>query len=190
VVREVRILACADLHGRAERITRVRDLVAEHHPAVLLLPGDLTHAGTGEEALTLLGTLPVPVLAVVGNMDGPRAVAEIQSSGGVSGAEPVLISGISFGGPHVRSRCDVLITHEPPYGTLDMASKVRHIGSRPVRDLMVKLRPRLLTCGHVHESPGVERVGETVVVNCTMGGGTVAGALIELTAEEVQARLL
>ncbi len=189
-MRELRILACADLHGRVERVARVRDLVAEYHPAVVLLPGDLTHAGTGEEALTLLRTLPVPVLAVAGNMDGPRAVAEIHSRGGVSGAEPVVISGVTFGGPHVRTHCDVLITHEPPYGTLDVASTGRHIGSRSVRDLMAQLRPRLLTCGHVHESPGVERVGDTVVVNCTMGGGTAAGALIELTAEEVQARLL
>jgi uncharacterized protein len=186
----MRILACADLHGRAERIARVRALAAEHSPAVVLLPGDLTHAGTGEEALALLGTLPIPVLAVPGNMDGPRAAVEIQTRGGLLGAEPVVIEGVSFGGPRVGAPCDVLVTHEPPQGTLDAVSPGTHIGSRSVRELVARLRPRLLTCGHVHESPGVERLGDTVVVNCTMGDGKTGGALIELTALEVRARLL
>ena len=186
----MRILACADLHGRAERIARVRALVGEHSPAVLLLPGDLTHAGAGEEALTLLGTLPIPVLAVPGNMDGPHAVSDIRTRGGLHGAEPVIIGGVSFGGPHVGTSCDVLVTHEPPQGTLDMVSAGTHIGSRSVRDLVARLRPRVLTCGHVHESPGIERLEDTVVVNCTMGDGKTAGALIELTPHGAQARLL
>jgi Icc-related predicted phosphoesterase len=186
----MRILACADLHGRAERVARVRALAAEHSPAVVLLPGDLTHAVTGEDALTLLGTLPMPVLAIPGNMDGPRAVAEIHSRGRLLGAEPVIIDGVSFGGPHVATACDILVTHEPPQGTLDTVSTGTHIGSRAVRELVARLRPRLLTCGHVHESPGVDKLGDTVVVNCTMGDGKTGGALIELTDRDVKTRLV
>jgi len=186
----MRILACADQHGHADRIARVRALVSEHAPDVLLLPGDLTHVGRGEEALDLLRTLPVPVLAVPGNMDGPRALAEIHSRGALSGDQPVVIEGVSFGGPHAGAPCDVLVTHEPPYGTLDVVSTGQHIGSRSVQEQITRLRPRLLTCGHVHESPGVERAGDTVVVNCTMGDGKTGGALIELTPQEVRARLL
>ena len=186
----MRILACADLHGRPDRIARVRELVAEHGPAVLLLPGDLTHAGRGEEALQLLGAFPVPVLAVPGNMDGPRALAEIASRGGLAGAAPVVIDGVSFGGPNVTSACDVLVVHEPPAGTLDVAHSGRHIGTRRVLDLMRRLRPRALTCGHVHEAGGIERVGTTLVVNCTMGDGRTAGALLELDAGDAAARLL
>ncbi|HEX4836164.1 MAG TPA: metallophosphoesterase [bacterium] len=186
----MRILACADLHGQPERIARVRELVAEHKPEVVLLPGDLTHAGHGEDALTLLNTLPVPVLAIPGNMDGPSAVAEITSHGSLLGEEPVVIGGVSFGGPLVRARCDVLVTHEPPAGTLDLASSGQHIGTRAVRDLVDRLRPRVLTCGHVHESPGIEKLGDTVVVNCTMGDGKTGGALIELTPDGGDARLL
>ncbi len=186
----MRILACADLHGRAERIARVRALVAEHRPDVVLLPGDLTHAGQGEEALSLLRTLSVPVLAIPGNMDGPRAAAEILTRGLLLGVESVIIQGVSFGGPQVSATCDVLVTHEPPHGTLDVAGTGQHIGSRVVRDLVMRLRPRLLTCGHVHESPGVEQIDDTVVVNCTMGDGRTAGALIDLTDKEISPRLL
>lgn len=186
----MRILACADLHGRPERIARVRTLAAQHAPAVILLPGDLTHVGSGREALDLLQSLGVPVLAVPGNMDGPADAAQILGHGQLSGPEPVVLDGIVFGGPAVTRHVDVLVVHEPPLGTLDMLPSGRHIGSEQIRDLMIRLRPRALTCGHVHESPGIERVGDTLVVNCTMGDGKTAGALLEVTGEGVTARLL
>jgi len=186
----MRILACADLHGRPDRIARVRALAAEHAPTVVVLPGDLTDSGTGEEALELLRALPVPVLAVPGNMDGPRAVAEIAARGSLAGREPVVVGGISFGGPHVAAFCDVLVTHEPPAGTLDLTRSGRRIGTRAVSNLIETVRPRVLTCGHVHEAGGIERVGDTLVVNCTMGDGKTGGALIELATDAVTARLL
>lgn len=186
----MRILACADLHGHPERITRVRALVAEHTPDVLLLPGDLTHVDGGIDALTLLHTLTVPVLAVWGNMDGPRSVEEIQQHGQLMGPQPVTVGSVTFGGPNVTKRCDVLVTHEPPFGTLDVARLGRHIGSRAVLEIVERLRPRVLTCGHVHESPGITRLGDTLVVNCTMGDGKTGGALIEVRGEAVEARLL
>jgi Icc-related predicted phosphoesterase len=189
-IDSMRILACADLHGHAERIASVRALVQEHAPEVVLLPGDLTHMGRGMDALALLRTLPVPTLAIPGNMDGPDAVAEITAHGRLLGEEPVVIDGVSFGGPHARARCDVLVAHEPPEGMLDRAWSGQHIGTRGVKDLVTRLRPRVLTCGHVHESPGIERLGETLVINCTMGDGKTHGALIELGPDDVTARLL
>ncbi len=187
--RHIRILACGDLHGRRERIIRVRALVGELRPDVVVLPGDLTHAGSGLEALDLLG-LPLPVLAIPGNMDGPPEAARIRTLGKLDGLARVTIAGVSFGGPAVAGPCDVLVTHEPPSGILDTIPGGRHIGSAAVRELLDHLRPRLLLCGHVHESPGIEQAGGTLVINCTMGDGKTGGALIELTTSDVTARLL
>lgn len=186
----VRILAFADLHGRSERITRVRALVAEHAPDLVVLSGDLTHVEEGAEALTLLHTLPVPILAVPGNMDGAHAVDEIRRHGGLAGEMPAVVQGFSFGGPDVRTACDVLVTHEPPLGTLDLTFLRTRAGSRKVLDLLLRYRPRVLVCGHIHEAPGVARLEETLVVNCSMGNGKNAGALIELSEEGTDARLL
>ncbi|HEV8340724.1 MAG TPA: metallophosphoesterase [bacterium] len=179
----MRILACADLHGRPERIARVRSLVVELAPAVLLLPGDLTHAGTGQDALALLHTLRVPVVAVAGNMDDADAVTAIRRHGALLEGPPRIIEGVSFGGSDAELPCDVLVVHEPPLGVLDAVRSGNRIGSRAVREQMLRLRPRVLTCGHVHESPGIERVGDTLVVNCTMGDGVTGGALIDLAGE-------
>lgn len=185
----MRILACADLHGRPERIARVRSLVAELTPEVVLLPGDLTHAGQGYEALALLQTLPVPVLAVVGNMDDAGAVAVMRRHGALLEGAARVIGGVTFAGPDAELSCDVLVVHEPPLGVLDAVRSGQRIGSSAVREQIQRLRPRVLTCGHVHESPGIERIGDTIVVNCTMGDGVTGGALIEVGAE-VAARLL
>ncbi len=185
----VRLLACADLHGHPERVARVRALVTENQPAVLLLPGDLTHLGRGEEALLLLHSLPLPVLTIPGNMDTPGVKAAMRRHGTLLEGPPRAVAGVTFGGPDADAPCDVLVVHEPPHGVLDRVAG-RHIGSPAVREKVLRLRPRVVACGHVHESPGIERLGDALVVNCTMGDGRSGGALIEITPAEVTARLL
>ena len=64
---------------------------------------------------------------------GPRSR---RGHGRLGGAQPVTIGGVAFGGPQVRAPCDVLVTHEPPYGTLDEPLPGRHVGSRAVLDLV------------------------------------------------------
>jgi len=184
----MRILACADLHGRPERIDRVRDLAAEHAPDAIVLAGDL---GGWDEELAALRRLelPVPVLAVSGNMDSPETILTLAERGWLLTEQPRALGGVSFGGPNVQAACDVLVVHKPPSGTLDVVSS-GHIGSRRTLETMRRLRPRVLVCGHVHESPGVERAGDTLVVNCSMGAGRAAGAWIEISGDDVTARLL
>jgi hypothetical protein len=60
-------------------------------------------------------------------------------------------------------RVDVLVSHEPPFGTsLDRADNGGHLGSRAVMRYVKSMRPRLLLCGHIHNSRAVE-----VVEGCT-----------------------
>ena len=73
----------------------------------------------------------------------------------------------------------VLVAHPPPLGVRDRALNRFHVGSRRLRELVLKRRPRVLICGHVHEQAGMDILGETLVVNCSMGRGG-GGALIHL----------
>ncbi|MDI9619002.1 metallophosphoesterase [Methanothermobacter sp.] len=60
----------------------------------------------------------------------------------------------------------ILVTHAPPHGTsLDRIPSGDNVGSRGVRDAIERHRPSLHICGHIHESPGVDYIGETIVVN-------------------------
>jgi Icc-related predicted phosphoesterase len=185
----MRILACADLHGVPERTACVRDLIAEVSPDVVVLAGDI--AGFEDEADSLEALRsPVPVLAVPGNMDGAEAVVALTRKGWLLSDAPRELGGFTFAGSRVRGTVDVMVVHRPPEGTLDQTPGGDHIGSPGVREAMRAVRPRVLACGHVHESPGVERVGATLVVNCSMGAGKVRGALIVLERESVRAELV
>lgn len=188
----MKIYACADIHGFPERVQRVRELVQQLSPDVVILAGDLTHAGRGREALNLLNELTCPVVAIPGNMDPPfvaKTIAESRAKDVLTAA--VQIQGFTFCGPDAATeRCDVLVAHEPPYGVLDTIPSGRHIGSPKVARAVERLHPRVVVCGHVHESPGVARLGGTFVVNCTMGDGIHAGASIILGEEAVEVTLL
>lgn len=67
----------------------------------------------------------------------------------------------------------VLVTHSPPHGLADRAGG-RHLGSRAVRETVERTRPRLVVCGHIHDSWGAgERAGDTLVVNAGPHGTLV-----------------
>lgn len=186
----MRIYATADLHGRPDRIQAVREAVEHLRPDVLVLAGDLTHSGRGREALDLLELPDLLVLAIPGNMDPldvDQAIA--RSPAGSLQRGGVEYRGVRFGGLR-EDPCDVLVVHEPPRGVLDRAWNGAHIGSREVRDYLERYRPRVVVCGHVHESPGVEKLGSSTVVNCTMGDGRYLGALITWRDPEPQVELL
>lgn len=63
----------------------------------------------------------------------------------------------------------ILNLHAPPINTkLDAAyvnNKTEHVGSTSIREIIEKYKPLLGLHGHIHESKGVDKIGETKVVN-------------------------
>ena len=88
--------------------------------------------------------------------------------------------------------------HIPPYdSTLDMAPELTDdlrvvskggevsmmpVGSRAVRDFIERHRPILSLHGHIHESRGAVKIGETVAINPgrTYGEGVLDGAIVDI----------
>lgn len=85
----------------------------------------------------------------------------------------------------------VLLSHSPPYDTsLDRTRHGDHVGSTAVRQFIDRRQPALVVCGHIHEARGIDRLGETQIVNC---GAAYRGnyALAELHTDfEVHLRCL
>ena len=83
----------------------------------------------------------------------------------------------------------VVLSHVPPHGlALDRTFLFMHAGSRALRHFVDARRPAAVFCGHIHEGRGVERLGETVVVNC--GAGRAGHyALAEVGSGEPQVTL-
>jgi uncharacterized protein len=98
----------------------------------------------------------------------------------------------------LRSTCTAIFNlHVPPYGSgldtcpkLDtsifpprpLAGEETPAGSHAVRDAIERHRPLVSLHGHIHESPGIRRLGHTTAVNpgSEYGEGILRSAVIDL----------
>ncbi|QKR00697.1 phosphoesterase [Metallosphaera tengchongensis] len=86
----------------------------------------------------------------------------------------------------VNPRETILNVHAPPINTkLDMAKTKRgreHVGSASVRELIEKFSPLVGLHGHVHESWGIDKIGDTKLINpgSQYYEGVFRGALLVL----------
>jgi Icc-related predicted phosphoesterase len=91
------------------------------------------------------------------------------------------------------SKCEekkklILISHCPPKDTrLDKTTMGIHAGSISVREFIDSKKPALVVTGHIHEARGIDKIGETIIVN---PGAAYMGkyALIEF-GEKIQVKL-
>lgn len=76
---------------------------------------------------------------------------------------------------------DILVSHCPPFGTrCDLTDSGRHIGSEAVRRYVSSSPPKLVLCGHVHESSAQDSLGGAKIAN---PGPLMAGkyAVVEIS---------
>jgi uncharacterized protein len=200
----MRILAVADVHGAQYRLNLVLKNTATYAPDLVVVCGDITQFGPGELATNFLNQIPVRTIAVPGNIDTFDVDAGINASNAMNlDRRMVTINGIPLVGigreipaqlpalliddentkkplEKLLKTSSILVTHYPPYKTQDKIFIGTHGGSKELRSLIDMYKPRLVLCGHIHEDPGMTMVGDTTVVNCSMGKRT-EGALIDIT---------
>lgn len=63
-------------------------------------------------------------------------------------------------------RSVIVVAHSPPVNTkLDIAHFGCHVGSPSLRHFIEQNWPSVVFCGHIHESRGIDYIGDTVVAN-------------------------
>jgi uncharacterized protein len=160
---------------------------------------------SAERVLDAIRGLGVPVLWVPGNHD-PR---DLDGPGNVDGTVEMLgpwaVHGIGGSGParfgfpyewdedDIRGRtlppCDILVSHTPPARTrLDRTRRGQHVGSEAIREL-AEGHSGLLVCGHIHEAPGVEMLGDCLCVNAGGLGEPYGAAQVAFVEDLRTARL-
>jgi Icc-related predicted phosphoesterase len=67
---------------------------------------------------------------------------------------------------------DILVTHGPPYGVLDLspAEYPGPAGDPELRQAVIRVRPKLHVFGHVHSGHGVRPTRHTLFVNAALFG--------------------
>jgi Icc-related predicted phosphoesterase len=63
---------------------------------------------------------------------------------------------------------DVLVTHGPPMGVLDLNYDGEHVGCADLRDVVERVKPRLHVFGHIHGDYGQAKLGRTLFVNASI----------------------
>lgn len=194
----MKLLLFSDLHADA---AAARDLVRRSHSAdVVIGAGDFGNVRRElRVCLDVLRTIDRPTVLVAGNNESTEELAGAcrgWPQAHVLHGSGVTLAGVSFfgigGGIPVTpfgawsydfteeqaaallAPCPagcVLVSHSPPQGAVDQTSRGESLGSTAVRDAVVRLRPVLVVCGHIHASAGQQAtVGPTPVVNAGPGG--------------------
>ncbi len=66
---------------------------------------------------------------------------------------------------------NILITHSPPKGAVDISATGQSFGSQAIREAIIEKNPILCVCGHIHESAGNHaKIVNTTVVNAGPDG--------------------
>lgn len=66
---------------------------------------------------------------------------------------------------------DILVTHTPPYGILDLSSSGNRYGSKTLLERLKSLKPKINMFGHVHESYGTLIKDDVLYANVNVYNG-------------------
>ena len=194
----MRLLLFSDLHTDTNAASRL--VVLARDADVAVGAGDFANARRGiSKCIDILRQIRLPTVLVPGNNESYeelvaacRGWAEARVLHG-TGFE---IAGVSFFGlgggvpvtpfgdwsydfsedeaARVLSSCPagaVLVSHSPPKGAVDITSSGASLGSTAVREVVLRQKPRLVVCGHIHASAGQRGlIGQTPVINAGPNG--------------------
>lgn len=186
-----RIFAFSDLHHSRHH---AETLVSTSQAADIVIgAGDFCNMRQGlPGAISLLADIKRPFLMVPGNAESVDELRDAAHEGmTVLHGDSIEVGnlqvfGIGYGIPktpfgdwscdlseesaaEMLAGCDladILVTHSPPKGVGDVTSRGVSVGSVAVRDAVMRIKPKLVLCGHIHDSWGQEgMIGDTRVVN-------------------------
>ncbi|HVW02300.1 MAG TPA: metallophosphoesterase family protein [Planctomycetaceae bacterium] len=177
----MKFLLFSDLHCDEDA---ARQLVARaRHADVVIGAGDFGNVRRGVEiCIRILQAIAKPAVLVPGNNETDeelRQACRAWPTAQVLHGSGTMIDGVPFFGigggipitpfgdwsfdfseedaTRMLAPCPagaVLVAHSPPLGTLDQSSRGGNLGSTAIRDAILRVRPRLVVCGHIHASGG------------------------------------
>ena len=68
----------------------------------------------------------------------------------------------------IPSNTDILITHGPVSGTLDLTRRGENVGCEDLRNAIERIIPKYHICGHIHEAYGERKTPTTNFINASV----------------------
>lgn len=177
----MRVLHLSDVHCKLVNLRRLFKETGDEYD-VVAVTGDLE---CDDEAVDILVNQPKPVLYVPGNMDDVGLAKVLEEAGLNIDAKIMSLHGFYFAGigglstlsslNAVRKKIEetgidthklIVLAHHPPKASrVDRVREGLNAGLRELREFITAKKPRIFLHGHIHESPGSELIGDTLVVN-------------------------
>lgn len=164
------VLAAGDIthFGGREAMLSILDEIKEYSPLLYAVPGNCDRP----EAVAALAETGMGIEGKIADVNG-IPVAGIGGSLPCPGTTPNEFGEADFKRileqepfASLEPGAFILVSHQPPFGTkVDRAWIGGHVGSREIRNFIETKKPLLCITGHIHESRGVDAIGETKIVN-------------------------
>lgn len=200
----MRIYAVADIHGKTENIEKIKKVILQENPDLLVIPGDMTQYLSPLKTLGQINSFPIPVFGIRGNSDLKYVEKLLPDQKNITllTPAPVIFQDTRFIGingtiplpffsktrfretqffrllaPGVDAKT-ILVAHPPPRGVCDRVGNKFSAGSFHLRNLVENHPPLMVLCGHIHEQAGYQFLKNTLVINCAMNKKS-NGAIID-----------
>jgi Icc-related predicted phosphoesterase len=188
----MKIIAITDIHNETGFIEKIKDKIKSAD--FVFIAGDITHFGSYNDAKKIIESIAEinnNIFAVSGNCDNKDVDNYLEDKGyllhkkikklpnsnfSIAGFSGSLVCPVPTPNTYDEDDyrlffsdtlyADIIVVHQPPYNTVaDKAMKIKHVGSKAVKEFIEKKQPLLCFCGHIHESSGIEYLGKTLIVN-------------------------
>src|SRR3989338_125887 len=190
----MKLLLFTDIHGSNKAIKELKKKIQKYAPDLICCTGDISIADRNtKEMLGKLNTLGKEVILIHGNHEDENELEK--ACRGFSNIfylhKRTIVKGnilfMGFGGDgfsHVdkefvqqgkkfldvmkknKSMKTVLMTHGPPYKNNTDEIMENYCGNKSYREFIIKAKPDLAVCGHLHENFGrTDFIGKTFVIN-------------------------
>lgn len=197
----MKVLALTDVHKSVAWLRKALEFAIGNGIDTVTISGDFQEA----KPIELLANFKGRVFAVPGNMDGTEELEALEEAGLSIHGKVVKYEGYTFiglGALNFKSTLEnvskalssgrlsnlVLVSHFPPKDSkVDKAFNLMHVGSGSIRSFIETYRPLLCLCGHIHEARGLDRLGNTLIVN---PGPLFRGFMAIVDLKEVKVELL
>lgn len=63
---------------------------------------------------------------------------------------------------------DILVTHGPVHGILDLTADGLHVGCEMLKNKVEDIKPKVHICGHIHEAYGQIQTKDTLYINASV----------------------
>jgi len=191
----MKIIAFGDIHEQTKNISKIKGLTSADYVVITGDITNYAGKKKAKKILDLITSYNSSIYAQFGNLDTQEVNDYLDELGinlhangfiqqgigifGVGGSNPTPFNTpTEFSERQIENFLQkgyekvkqfpviIMVSHAPPIDTmLDIVGAKTHVGSSSVRNFIETFQPNLCLTGHIHESAGIDKIGNTTILN-------------------------